>query len=292
MMDRTLGVGSTMAPVDAPFAVKPLSPAIGVEITGVDCSGDVSVDILEQIISAWHDNCVALFRQQDLSEIEQAEFCARIGPLGPNTFQNPGVSFTPGVMYISNIRENGELIGALPDGEMEFHSDKCYTADPSVATVLYAIEIPTQGGDTLYANMFAAYDALPDDVKAKIDGRDVMFAYDYDGHPTDRVVDISDDMPHALHPMIKVHSGNGRKALYVNRQMAVYIVDMDRAESDELLDYLFDHCEQPEFVYQHHWTPGDLLIWDNRSVLHARTDFDASERRLLRRVVIQDDQPR
>ena len=114
-----------------------------------------------------------------------------------------------------------------------------------------------------------------------------MNVYDYEKNPTKPGALLSDDVPHYAHPVVRVHPANGRKTLYVNRLMTDHIVDMDKAESDALLNDIFDHIEKPEFCYEHSWMPGDLLIWDNRSCLHARTDFSAAERRLLRRVVVQ-----
>ena len=266
--------------------LKPLSEAIGVEIIGVDAGGDLPPETIEAIRDAWRANGVILLRGQNLDEAGQVAFTRRFGELGKVLHTHNGRSSLPGVMYISNIRENGKLIGALPDGEMYFHSDQCYIENPSVGTMLYAMEIPSAGGDTIFANMFAAYDELPDDLRLSIEGLSALNVYDYANAATARGSEPREGVPSWAHPMVKTHSATGRRALYFNRLMTHHIVGMDRAESDALLARLFDHQEQERFLYRHVWRPGDLLMWDNRSTLHARSDFDASERRLMRRTVL------
>jgi taurine dioxygenase len=172
---------------------------------------------------------------------------------------------------------------------MMFHSDQCYLETPCMASMLYAMEIPSRGGNTLFANMYRAYDTLPGSLKAELQGARAVNAYDYSNNPTQRAR-ISDGL-HAVHPVVRTHPETGRKALYVNRLMTQKIVGMDDAQSDQLLGRLFDHLENPEWIYEHAWRPGDLLMWDNRCTAHARQDFDASERRLLRRCVVLGDQP-
>ena len=286
MLDRTIGIPQSISPIAQPFAITPLAPGIGVEIHGLDCASDIPDALFQQILDAWRDNCLALFRHQTLTERQEADFAARFGKLGKVMHRHNGGSDVPGVMYISNIRENGELIGSLPDGEMFFHHDQCYIENPAIATMLYAMEVPASGGNTLFANLFKAYETLPDAIKQQLESRKAMNVYDYDGHPTKRGAEIREGVPHFAHPVVRTHPANGRKALYVNRLMTDHIIGMERAESDELLNYLFDHSEQKQFIYEHRWTPGDLLIWDNRSCVHARTDFSDKERRLMRRVAI------
>jgi taurine dioxygenase len=270
---------------------RPLAPRIGVEIEGVDLSQPLDEPTFRAIEDAWHRHCIILFRGQRIDEDAQVRFAERFGSLARVLNKHGGASqHHPGVMFISNIRENGQLIGALPDGEMYFHSDQCYVEQPCNAAMLYAIEIPSRGGNTLFANMYEAYDALPDDLKQSLAGKRAVNVYDYDGSPTHRGV-AREEAPRYAHPIFRTHPATGRKALYVNRLMTESIVGMDRAESDAILARLFDHQENPAWIYEHVWRPGDLLMWDNRCTLHARTDFDASERRLLRRCVVLGEKP-
>ncbi len=235
----------------------------------------------------------ALFRGQMLDEEAQMRFGRRFGTLGGiiNDFDPAKRGNHPEILYVSNIRVDGKLTGVLPDGEMFFHTDQCYLERPAMASMLYAIEIPSRGGNTLYANCFKAYEALPGEIKRRLEGKRALNAYDYDGAPTLRADVLPDGVKRFAHPIVRTHPATGRKSLYVNRLMTWSILDMPHAESRTLLQQLFDHQEQPEFVYEHRWRPGDVILWDNRSCLHARTDFDASERRRLRRITVNGDVP-
>jgi taurine dioxygenase len=154
------------------------------------------------------------------------------------------------------------------------------------------MEIPSRGGDTLFANMYAAYEALPADLKVRLDGLKAENVYDYDEKTTTkRGSKIREGVKHFAHPVVRTHPVTQRKALYVNRLMTDHIVGMPPDESDATLNFLFDHSEQPRFVYTHKWKVGDLILWDNRCTQHARSDFDATERRKLRRITVQGERP-
>jgi taurine dioxygenase len=267
-----------------------LSPALGAEIIGLDLREPMDDSVTAQVLDAWHGSLVILLRDQHLSEDDQVRFAESFGP--PAVIHTPKFATRhPAVMLISNIREDGKPIGALPDGEMHFHTDQCYQERPAMASMLYAIEVPSEGGNTLFANAYAAYEALPGDIKRRIDGRRALNAYDYDTAAMKRGTKLADGVPSYAHPAVRTHPATGRKALYVNRLMTVQIEDMPEQESSGLLDFLFDHQEQRRFVYEHVWRVGDILMWDNRCTLHARTDFSAGERRLMRRVTILGETP-
>ncbi len=287
-MNRSPGAGAK--PGASALQIRPLSPALGAEIVGVDLREELDDGVFEQILDTWHKYLVLLFRDQNLTEEDQIRFAERFGPLA-RIHTRQFVKTHPAVMLISNIREGGKPIGALPDGEMQFHSDQCHQERPATGSLLYAVEVPSKGGDTLFANAYLAYETLPDSVKQRIDGRKALNAYDYDSASTKRGAEIAKDAPSYVHPVVRTHPVTGRKAVYVNRLMTRRIEGLPENESDELLDMLFDQAERPEFIYGHVWRPGDLLMWDNRCTLHARTDFSADEPRLLRRVTILGEKP-
>jgi taurine dioxygenase len=212
-MEATQGSGAAHSARATIIQTRPLAPFIGAEILGVDLRDDLSAQVVEAIRDTWHDNGVILIRGQQLDEAAQVKFAQRFGELGKVLHAHEGRTSLPGVMYISNVRENGKLIGALPDGEMYFHSDQCYIENPSVGTMLFAMEVPSKGGDTIFANMFAAYDELPDDLKRKIEGRKALNVYDYQNAATVRGSEVKEGVPSFAHPMVKAHSATGRKAL-------------------------------------------------------------------------------
>jgi taurine dioxygenase len=273
-----------------PLDTRPLSPALGLEILGVDLSRPLSAERVVQLRDAWHAGLIILLRDQQLTEEDEVRFAEGFGTLA-KTINVHNTGRHPSVMLISNIREDGKPIGALPDGEMNFHTDQCYTERPAAASMLYAIEVPSVGGNTMFANAYLAYETLPDDVKRRIDGRRAINAYDYANAATIRGTRLGEGVPHYSHPVVRTHPVTRRKALYVNRLMTVAIEGMPEAESEALLNLLFDHQEQRQFVYEHVWRVGDILMWDNRCTLHARTDFSAGERRLMRRVAILGEKP-
>tara|TARA_R110000868_G_scaffold4155_55_gene25722 strand:+ start:10868 stop:11713 length:846 start_codon:yes stop_codon:yes gene_type:complete len=270
--------------------IRKLSPHIGAEIQDIDLNAEQSAETIAAINQAWFDNIILLFRGQNLSPERQVHVTEWFGEMGelarPKEFFPKGYEALPdGVMLISNIRENGEPIGALPDGEMMFHHDMMHADEPHKATMLNAVEIPSHGGNTLFASGYAAYETLPDDIRAPLEGRKAFHHYNYgsvkkgDGKGTPAFSESS-------HPVFRTHDDTGKKAIYVNRLMTEGVVDMDQAEADRLLAAVFDHSENPDFVYEHVWQVGDLLLWDNRCSMHARTDFPETERRLLLRTTV------
>jgi taurine dioxygenase len=272
--------------------IAPLSEALGAEIRGVDASRPMDDRTFAAILDAWHRHLVILLRGQQLDEEQQVRFAERFGELSPiHTSHHSDTN--KAVMYIGNRKKDGKIVGALPLGEMQFHSDQCYRERPAMGTMLYSIEIPAEGGDTLFANAYKAYEALPAEARRRIDGRKAVQVYDYDGGVLDRkhMVAPQDGMSFA-HPVARTHPATGRKALYVNRLMTHHIEGLPESESERLLGLMFETIERPEFIYEHRWRVGDLLLWDNRCSLHARRDFNPDENRWMRRVTIQGDRPR
>jgi taurine dioxygenase len=275
---------------NAKFDLHKLSQHIGAEIKGIDLSRTLDGEVTGALHRAWLDSAVLLFRGQKLSQEDLLRVTNYFGNLAkltrPAKFFPKGYSqLLPNIMMISNIRENGETIGALPDGEMHFHHDQIHSEIPHNATLLYSLEIPTYGGDTLFASGYAAYDSLDAETKKAIEGKKAHNFYNYGS--TLRGKGGVDAHSEAVHPVVRTHEETGRKALYINRLMTRSIEGMPEKESDQLLDRLFDHSEKPEFVYRHQWRVGDLLIWDNRCSMHAREDFPSDQRRLMLRTTVE-----
>lgn len=273
-----------------PIKVRKLSESLGALISGVDLKGELDDDTVAAIRQAWLDHIVLVFPGQQLSEADQERFGRTLGELQEvRTGQAIGEGH-PAMMLITNVRDTGAPT-VLEEGDMQYHYDQCYYEYPSEATILYAMEVPAIGGNTLFANCYDAYETLADDIKRRIDGRMALNVYDYAANPTHRGADINWDAPHWVHPVVRTHPENGRKALYISRLMTFRIEDMDADESDELLAYLFDHMERPEFVYEHKWRIDDLLVWDNRCSVHARAYFDPAHRRMMRRLTTKGATP-
>ncbi len=272
------------------LTITPLSDALAAEIGGVDLTQPLDEETAQAIRRAWLDHMVVVFRGRDLSQEDQERFCHAFGEFERVKSGRAMDDDNPHVMYVSNVRDEG-LMTTLEDGEMWFHSDQCYFEQPVSATVLYAVEVPPTGGNTRFANCRTAYETLPDQIKHRVEDRRALNAYDYGDQMQVKDGPRPADAPSYVHPVIRTHPETGRKAIYVNRLMTEHIIDMDTGESRELLEALYDHVEQPRFVYEHVWRPGDLVMWDNRCTLHARTDFDPNQRRKLRRMTIKGDRP-
>jgi taurine dioxygenase len=271
--------------------VVPLTKHIGAEIRGIDLRQKPDDDTIKAIYQAWLDHLVIIFPDQKLEQedlLRATTFFGENGGLSRPAKDRPkGFDrLLPGIMLISNIRENGEPIGALPDGEMMFHHDMIHADVPSKATLLYSVEIPSAGGNTLFASGYAAYDTLDPAIRNKLEGRKALHHYNYgsvqkgDGKGTE-------SFGENIHPVFRTNEDTGRKAIYVNRLMSIGVEGMPQDEAERLLNAVFDHAEKKEFVYEHVWRIGDLLLWDNRCSSHARTDFPTTERRLMLRTTVK-----
>ena len=279
----------------------PSRSALGAEVRGVDLSKPLTDDAFMAIQQAWYDHIVLLFRGQKLSDDDLIRFSRHFGeldiaPASATDMAGSQEKSRPEIWIISNVLENGKPIGALGDKEAEWHTDMSYVAAPPMASVLYSLEIPKTGGDTSFANMYKALEALPADLRAAIEGR----MCNHDASTTsvgelragaDAVADVR-MAPGAKHPAIRTHPATGGKALYLGRRLNGYIEGYGIEESEKLLDRLWAHCARPEFSWTHQWAIGDMLIWDNRCAIHRRDAFDGRERRVMHRTQIKGDRPR
>tara|TARA_Y100001936_G_scaffold241154_1_gene276572 strand:- start:15797 stop:16636 length:840 start_codon:yes stop_codon:yes gene_type:complete len=271
--------------------ILPLSDAIGAEISGVDLSKPLHDKTISDINNAWHEYIVLLFRDQDIDADQQINFAKQFGDVGvrsrPAERRPEGADYNASVMLVSNVKKDGKYIGSLPDGEMWFHHDMCYDKAPHKGTFLYAMELPSTGGNTLFANMYTAYDNLSDELKIRVAGKHALQIYDF---ATRETVDISDDISkykHEVQPVTIAHPVTGRRALYVNPLITARIEGMPESLSRAMLNELFAFADNPSIAYEHEWRKGDLMMWDNWCSCHARTDFPANERRMLRRCTIK-----
>ncbi|HEY4114785.1 MAG TPA: TauD/TfdA family dioxygenase, partial [Rhizomicrobium sp.] len=245
----------------------------------------------------WESNGLLIFRDQRVTPGEQIAFSRRFGPLMIHVLREYSLPGHPEVLKVSNVIENGAPIG-LGDAGRYWHSDLSYTRQPSLGTLLYALEIPAEGGDTSFANMTAAYEELPGELKVRLSGKRTIHSYSH------RYAQMSDskwrpplsqsqmeELPEATHPVVRTHPETGRKCLFVNEGFTTRIVDLATSESRGLLDLLSWHCTQACFVYRHSWRQHDLAFWDNRCTLHLAHGCPPEFRRHMHRTTVQGDTP-
>jgi alpha-ketoglutarate-dependent taurine dioxygenase len=266
----------------------PLGDHIGTEVRGVDVNVPISDADFDRIYNAWIDTTILLFRGQSLDPRQQMALTDRFGERLSYTRSRFSHADVSDILILSNIRENGELIGSPVSGRV-WHTDGHYLNDAPAGSLLYAIETPPVGGDTLFANMFAAYDQLPDVVKARIADRKVVISrvqsrpYNYPDRPPPTEEERREwiDVPQ---PMVRAHPVSGRKALYAGGNVPWRIVDMTETESAPLVTFVQEFAVMPRFTYRHRWQPGDIIVWDNRSAMHRATPYDGEKyRRLMHR---------
>ncbi len=280
--------------------LRPLSPACGAEIFGLDLRQPLSEQILRKIRDAWAKHLVLVFRNQQLSQQNQLRFASYFGELGsrrkpPETLRSRAEGSQQDhdkVLLVSNIKVDGEPIGAFGEGEFWFHIDSGYTPRPYRYTFLYALELPSSGGNTLFANMYRAYDLLPAPLKESLRGKKALHIHEYNRAQQAQSSGDLTGRPHAWHPVFITHPDTRRKTLFVDRLMTTHIKGLIAGENPRVLEELYAAGERRENIYEHIWQPGDFVMWDNLCTIHARTGFPKHERRLLRRCTVEGDIPR
>ena len=273
------------------IAIQPMTPTFVAEISGVDVRSITDAEF-EQLYAAWLEFGVLRLRDQPLNEDELQAFSARFGPLEEIPMGRLSESARAKiknryVTQLSNIILDGKPIGGLGNAEANWHSDMTYVDTPPPASVLLGVEIPAEGGDTYFADQYAAYEALPDSLKHQIEHLTIKHdaAHTSVGklRPGFEAFDDPRDAPGAVHPVVTRHEETGRLALYLGRREWAYMPGLSLAESEALLNELWRYATPPGSVWQQQWQPADLIIWDNRRVLHRRDDFDPQTRRLMKR---------
>jgi taurine dioxygenase len=278
------------------LVVKNLDAPLGAEASGVDLARPLSPGDIASIENAWRERLVVVFHGQSLSDPQLIAFSRNFGeldPPGPNPYGKPFLENHPELNVISNVMEGGKPIGNLGDGEAVWHADMTYVEVPPKAAMLHALEVPPPqaGGNTYFADMFLAYAMLPSDLKKAAEGR--VAVHDASTNSAgllrkgyQRVTDVRATVG-ARHPLVRTEPRTGRKALFLGRRPNAYVVGMAVDDSEALLDALWTHATQPRFTLCHRWTVGDLLMWNNLSLLHRRDPFDPATRRIMHRSQIK-----
>ncbi|MEE2934078.1 MAG: TauD/TfdA family dioxygenase [Pseudomonadota bacterium] len=273
------------------------------EINGVDLSGPFADEVFSRINEVWLATGALLIRGQSLTDEQLLAFAKKFGDLEfpPSKLlslrKSVGSSnkISSHINVISNVVENGQPIGQLGAGEASWHTDSAFVEEPPAASVLYAIEIPSKGGNTSVANMTKAWDSLDPVLRDAIRGKNAKHDYTYTsvGERRKDFPEVLDprEAPGPTHPIVRTHPDTGRESLYLGRRLNCYIMGLSLNESEKILDRLWKHAVKPEFTYEHVWQVGDVLMWDNRCTMHRREAFDKSERRIMHRAQVKGGRP-
>lgn len=298
MSSATLASPSTRPAAAGRLEIRPLDAPLGAEVLGLDLGRPLADDDFARIHRAHLEHHVLVFRDLRITPQQQVDFSRRFGPLQIHVlrqFQLPG---HPEILVVSNIKENGQPIG-LGDAGHYWHSDLSYKELPSLGSMLHAQELPSEGGDTLFANQHLAWERLPAALKNAVAGLKAEHHYlakyaelqqRNPWRPNLTPEQIAEVKP-VVHPVVRTHPENGRKALFVSEHFTTRIVDVPEDESRALLDELFRLSTLPELVYRHRWQPHDMVFWDNRSVTHLAAGCPDHLRRRLNRTTIEGDAP-
>ena len=279
------------------FNVIPTGAALGADIVGVDLSQPMPHDTYTQIRKAWNDHLVLRFRGQKLDAPAFLTFARLFGELdrAPIHAGKDVADHHPEITVMSNIKINGQSIGNLGHYEAVWHTDMSYNERTPIGSALYAIEVPPVGGNTGFANMYQAFDTLPAELKREIMGKTCRHdsSRNSAGELRKGFKEITDprEAPGAIHPLIRTHPETRRNALFLGRRQSACIIGVPLDESEDLLNRLWTHATQPAFEWYQVWKVGDLILWDNRCVMHRRDSFDPESRRLMHRTQIRGDRP-
>lgn len=274
--------------------VEPTSPALGAEISGVDLSRGIDDETFDEIHRAWLEHQVIFFREQRLTPAEQMAFAERFGELDVYPFMQP-------------LPEHPLVIPIIKEKDTQFnfgggwHSDMSYSEKPPKATVLYAIEVPSCGGDTLFTSMTRAYEALSGGMQEMLGSLRAVFTaskvhgaaglYDKADHPMKMKSDVAMEEARWLHPVVRIHPETGRKALYIDAPHVERLENMRIHESQVLIDFLNRHATSEPFTTRFRWRAGSLAMWDNRCVMHYALNDYPGERREMNRITLKGDVP-
>jgi taurine dioxygenase len=281
---------------DTGLSVEPLTPAFGAQLGGLDLSLPVSDDLYEAIHDAFIDHSLLVIPDQHLTPEQLIAFSRRFGDLEHHVLQDLCLAGHPEIFVVSNIVENGRYIGAH-GGSKKYHADLAYLDEPSLGSLFYCLECPEGEGETAFISMRAVYDALPEDRKRWLEGKSCVFDFVWHHeqnhkHRTPMTEEQKAKVPPVTHPAVVSHPESGRRSLLVSEYHCRRFDDMTEEESRPIIDELLAFAQRPEFGYIHSWTPGDLVIWDNRCLLHKAMPFDETNaRRLMHRTTVKGAKP-
>ncbi len=281
-----------------PFKVQPFTAPLGAEIIDIDLAKPLNNADFSRVKRTFLDHSVVVFRNQRISPEQHVAFSRRFGKLQIHVLKEFLHKTHPEILIVSNVIENGKPIG-LGDAGRYWHSDLSYKEIPSLGSLLHAQELPSEGGDTLFANMYKAYESLSAEIKQRIDGKRAAHSYlkKYDDlrHQGNWRSPLSAEqvaqVPEVWQPIVTVHPETGRKALFVSEGFTTRIEGLSDEESNSLLSVLFQHSTQAENVYRHQWQSDDLLFWDNRATIHLAPGCPAHLRRTMYRTTVEGSRP-
>ena len=273
-----------------------LTPNIGARVEGVDIAAPISDDVFGQLRRAVADHTVLVLPRQELTPEEHISFSRRFGPLEEHVLSDFCLDGHPEIFVVSNIVENGRHVGAY-GGSKRYHSDLSYMAEPSLGSLFYCLECPSDSGQTAFISMAAVFDALPEETRNRLLGLNGVhdYVWNYERANTHRpplTEEQKTNTPPVVHPAVRTHPETGRKSLFISDVFTRTFEGEDEQESRDLITELMDFAEDPAFAYVHEWAPGDLLIWDNRSAVHKAMPFDEENaRRRMHRTTVRGDRP-
>lgn len=280
------------------FEIRPLAGHVGAEIIGLDLRLPLNDQDFASIHRAHLDHHVVVFRDQRITPQQQIDFSRRFGVLQIHVLKQFLLAGHPEILSVSNIVENGQPVG-LGDAGKYWHSDLSYKELPSLGSMLHAQELPSEGGDTLFADMHRAWDTLPSALREAVEGRQAVHSYTArysegknaaNWRPTLTAEQLAQVVT-VTHPVVRTHPENGRKALFVSEGFTTHIVGLPEDESRDLLQQLYAHSVREDNVYRHQWQAHDMVFWDNRSLIHLAAGCPDHLRRKLYRTTIQGDAP-
>lgn len=295
-MSVASGIDSGTAATPFPFTVTPAGRVMGAELGGIDLSQPFDDTVRDAILDALNAHHILIFPDQDLSKDAQAAFTKRFGEVEQHVARNYEGKPFGDVHLVSNLGPDGTPTKTpRTHGNFFWHTDKSYHDIPSLSTILHAITVPPEGGGTQFANMHLAYETLPDAMKEKIAGLRAVHSWEASRDNTfnkPATEESKKERPPVVHPMVRTHPDTGRKLLYIGTHTS-HIDGMPVAEGRALLYQLLDFATQPRFQYTHYWKQGQVVMWDNRCLLHrAAADFEMDKHpRVLHRTVIRGTKP-